>query len=110
VEAEVAGAIPVSHPHFFQIYQYILKYRNMSESGSTFEHDCGMDKATWRLRVEKDFGVEAADTFEVFVEEFTEALQRADESVDAITNTDLLLHQMLPEVFPDPMVKKIKGS
>lgn len=75
----------------------------MAELGKTFEHDCGMDTASWRVRVKNDFGEEAVEPFEKFVEHFSDALLRAEQSIDPNTNTDLLFHQVFPDIFPDPM-------
>ncbi|MCK9212775.1 MAG: hypothetical protein M0P61_18260 [Ignavibacteriaceae bacterium] len=81
----------------------------MTELSNTFEHDCGMDAASWRVRVKNDFGEDAVEPFEQEVILIEGSLERAKQSVDPETNTNLLLHQMIPEVFPDPM-KPVKRN
>src|SRR5436190_562296 len=74
----------------------------MENHDDSFARDCGMDRRSWQIRVENDFGPHVAARFDSEVEATITSLNAAQETSEPTVNTDLLLHQQTPEVFPDP--------
>lgn len=77
---------------------------------SIFEHDCGMDDRSWHIRAVHDFGEEGAVLFEAEVDALTELLERIEATAEPDMNTDLLFHQLFPDLYPDPFEEKAGGK